>query len=633
MKIDESLYDVIVIGAGHAGCEAALAAAKMGARTLMLNLYLDTTAMMPCNPSIGGPAKGHIVREIDALGGTMAEAADFSTRHLRWLNTSKGAAVQSLRAQCDPRKYTEFYTKALYSCPNLEVHQAQVTELIVEKGEAKGVKIKTGQKFFSRTVILCSGTYLASKIHIGLTNHKSGPLGMVAATELSGSLKEAGLDIGRLRTDTTPRLQIDTIKWDILERQESLQQPESFSHFGEKKLYEGMFCGLTRTNEKTHAAIRKYFDKSPLISGELVGKKGPRYCPSIDDKLIKFPQKESHPIFLEPVSPANFEVYMQNFSTSMCLEAQFEAVATIKGCERAHILKPGYAIEYDYSNPLTMQPWFESKIVKNLFTAGQINGTSGYEEAGVQGLLAGINAVLKIRGDEPLVLSRDQAYCGVLVDDLVTKGTQEPYRMLTSRCEYRLLLRFDNATDRLSEIGHTIGLLSDEKWSKVCAQKKTEQEETERLKQVKIPASDSVNEILKANGAETISEGMQAFDLMRRPEVSWKIIAQLTNSAVSNETGEKIAVACKYEGYISRELRQVEKFKAIEKLKFPQNFDATTVTGLSAEGLQKILKVQPLTLGQASRISGVTPADIQLLWVAIEAQHRQAREKRRQGDK
>jgi len=631
MRIDGNFYDLIVVGGGHAGCEAAIAAAKMGASTLMLNLYIDSTAMMPCNPSIGGPAKGHIVREIDALGGVMAEAADYSTRHLRWLNTSKGAAVQSLRAQCDPKKYTEYYIKELYTCPNLEVHQAQVTELIVEKGEAKGVKIKTGQIFNAVVVILCTGTSLGSKIHIGMTNHKSGPLGMVAGTELSRSLRRAGLQMGRLRTDTTPRLQIDTINWDILERQESLQEAESFSHFGEKKIYEGMFCGFTRTNKKTHEIIRKYFDRSPLVSGELAGKKGPRYCPSIDDKLIKFPQKESHPIFLEPVSPTNFEVYMQNFSTSMCLEAQFESVATIKGCEKAHILKPGYAIEYDYSNPLTMQPWLESKIIKNLFTAGQINGTSGYEEAGAQGLLAGINAVLRIRNEKPLILSRDQAYSGVLVDDIVTKGTEEPYRMLTSRCEYRLLLRFDNATDRLSKIGHSLGLLSDEKWNKFCAQKKVEEEETERLKKFKISASDGVNVILESSGAETISEGIQAFDLMRRPEISWQTIAKLTDSTVSKEIGEKIAVACKYEGYISRELRQVEKFRTTEKVKFPEKFDIDAVAGISAEGLQKIKRICPITLGQASRISGVTPADIQLLWVAIEAQHKRVAEKRKMG--
>ena len=619
MRIDD-IYDVIVVGGGHAGCEAAIASAKMGAKTLMLNLYLDATAMMPCNPSIGGPAKGHIVREIDALGGVMAEAADFSTQHLRWLNTSKGPAVRSLRAQCDPRKYTEYYLKVLYSCQNLEVHQAQVTEIVIKNNTASGVKIKTGQTIEGRAIILCTGTYLGSKIHIGLTNHKSGPLGMIAATALSRSLREKGLEIGRLRTDTTPRLQIDTINWEMLERQESLAEPQAFSHFGEKKVFDGIFCGLTRTNAQTHEIIRKYFNKSPLVSGELSDRKGPRYCPSIDDKLIKFPQKESHPIFLEPVSPANMEVYMQNFSTSMCLEAQFEAVATIKGCENAHILKPGYAIEYDYLNPLQMTPWLESKKIKGLFTAGQINGTSGYEEAGVQGLIAGINAALTLRGEDPLFFGRDKAYFAVLIDDLVTKGTEEPYRMLTSRCEYRLLLRFDNATDRLSETGHKIGLISDEKWRILQKRRKALDEETERLKNIKISASGQVNSLLEQDGASPITESISAYDLLRRPEVNWQTISLLTESKADKETGEKIAVACKYEGYISRQLRQVDKFSGMEKLRFPNNFDFSEITGLSAESVQKLNAVQPTTLGQASRISGVTPSDIQLLWVAIEAQ-------------
>ncbi len=627
MKISDEKYDIIVVGGGHAGCEAAIAAAKLGAKTLMLNLYLDSTAMMPCNPSIGGPAKGHIVREIDAIGGVMAEAADFSTRHLRWLNTSKGPAVRSLRAQCDPRKYTQFYINTLYSCPNIEVHQAQVTELVIKNGEAAGVKIKTGQIFYARAIILCTGTSLGSKIHIGLTNHKSGPLGMVAGTTLSRSLRSTGLDIGRFRTDTPPRLKIDTINWDILEKQESLEEPEAFSYFGEKKKYSGMFCGLTRTNTQTHEVIRKHINQSPLVNGELSGRKGPRYCPSIDDKLIKFPEKETHPIFLEPVSPANFEVYMQNFSTSMCLEAQFEAVATIKGCERAHILKPGYAIEYDYLNPLQMYPWLESKKIKRLFTAGQINGTSGYEEAGVQGLIAGINAALILRGEEPLVLGRDKAYFAVLIDDLVTKGTEEPYRMLTSRCEYRLLLRFDNADERLSETGHNIGLLSDEKWNILQKRRSILEQEIERLKHYKIRSSDTVNEMLKKEGAAAIFEGITALNLLRQPNVSWEIISKLSGSRVDKEIGAKIAVRSKYEGYIDRQLRQVEKFAGMEKLHFPSNFNLSAVTGLSAESRQKIETIQPATLGQASRISGVTPADIQLLWVAIEAQRRMKEKK------
>ena len=620
MKIEE-IYDVIVVGGGHAGCEAALSASRMGSKVLMLNLYLDNTAMMPCNPSIGGPAKGHLVREIDALGGEMARAADFSTHHLRWLNTSKGPAVRTLRAQCDPIKYSNHYRKAILTCPNLEVHQAMVTELLVKNGAAVGVKIRTGQTFISKTVIIATGTYLAAKIHIGLTSHKSGPLGMVSASELSRSIKKTGLTIGRLRTDTTPRVLADSINWEILDCQESIQEPESFSYFGEKKTYKGIKCGLTRTNKETHGVIRKYFDQSPLIQGTL-DSEGPRYCPSIDDKVIKFPEKDTHPIFLEPVNPEGREIYLQNFSTSMCLEAQFESVRTLKGCESAHILRPGYAIEYDFVDPTQLYPWLEIKNINNLFLAGQINGTSGYEEAGAQGLMAGINAALRARGSEPLVLRRDQAYIGVLIDDLVTKGTSEPYRMLTSRCEYRILLRHDNADTRLSPTGREIGLLKDREWETLQNRWKEIESETERINKIKIPANDETNQILRGAGSSSLSEGMPAMDLLKRPEMSWKVFSELTSSSLEKELGERISVASKYEGYIDRQMRQVEKFRRMEILKFPENFKFADVSGLSAEGKQKLLKFMPLTLGQASRISGVPPTDIQLLWVAVENKRR-----------
>lgn len=621
MKINDN-YDVLVVGGGHAGCEAALAAARMGAKTLMLNLYIDNTAMMPCNPSIGGPAKGHIAREVDALGGEMAAAADFATRHLRWLNTSKGEAVRTLRAQCDPRKYSDWYRLALLNCKNLDLHQAEVSELITENGRAVGVKIKTGQTFRAKTIVLATGTYLGSVIHIGLTCHKSGPLGMVAATEFARSLMSSGLKIGRLRTDTTPRVKIDTIDWDILERQESIEEPQCFSYFGEKKVYSGMFCGLTRTNRKTHDIIRSHFNESPLVSGSLGRQKGPRYCPSIDDKIIKFPEKDSHPIFLEPIAPENMEVYVQNFSTSMCLEAQFESLRTIKGCEHAHILKPGYAIEYDFVPPLQTEPWLETKVIKGLFLAGQINGTSGYEEAGVQGILAGANAVLSIRGDDPLVLRRDQAYAGVMVDDLVTKGTSEPYRMLTSRCEYRLLLRHDNADERLSATGHDLGLLSDEKWNILQARWQAMAREKERISSFKVSPSGEVNDILASAGAAPLKEGTTIVDLLRRPEVTWSVAARLSSSAIDPELGERIATSIKYDGYINREMKEVEKFRRMEQLRFPDDFNFSGVTGLSAEGMQKLSAIKPHTLGQASRISGVPPADIQLLWVAVESRHR-----------
>lgn len=619
-------YEVITIGAGHAGCEAALAAARMGARTLLVCLYLDSIAMMPCNPSIGGPAKGHMVREIDALGGECAAAADEATRHLRWLNTSKGAAVRTLRAQCSPRVYSDHYRTALLAEKNLELHQAQAAELIIEHGCARGVKIKTGQVFYADCVILATGTYLDSKIHIGMTSHKSGPLGMVASTEFARSLRRSGLEIGRLRTDTTPRLHFDTIDWEALDCQRSIDEPQSFSHFREKKRYDEMICGLTRTNAETHRIIRKYFSESPLYTGKL-GTEGPRYCPSIDDKVIKFPEKDSHPIFLEPITSEGREVYVQNFSTSMCLEAQFESVKTIKGCEHAHILRPGYAIEYDFVIPTQLSPWLEAKPVKNLFLAGQINGTSGYEEAAAQGLIAGVNAALRVKGKEPFVLRRDEAYIGVLIDDLVTKGTNEPYRMLTSRCEYRLLLRHDNAAERLCGAGHRVGLLSDGKYEAFLAMAEAERAEGRRLEEFKISPSGGINEKLAAIPSAPLDEGMSAKNLLRRPEVSWAFIAGLTGSELDPERGEKIANELKYEGYISRQLRQVDKFRRMELLKIPSYIDFQTIGGLSAEGRGKLEKIRPATLGQASRIPGVPPTDIQLLWVAIENARRTQHEK------
>lgn len=621
MKIGK-IYDVIVVGGGHAGCEAALAASRMGASVLMFNLYLDNTAMMPCNPSIGGPAKGHLVREIDALGGEMAQAADRSTQHLRWLNTSKGPAVRTLRAQCDPRSYSDHYRSALLTEQKIELHQAIITDLLVKHDEAVGVKIRTGQSFFSKTVILATGTYLASKIHIGLTCHKSGPLGMVTGTELARSLKKAGLELGRLRTDTTPRLQADTVNWEILDKQKSLTEPQAFSYFSEKKTYGGMICGLTRTNTETHKTMRRWFGQSPLAQGTLETE-GPRYCPSIDDKVIKFPEKESHPIFLEPVNPCSREVYMQNFSTSMCLEAQFESVRTIHGCEEAHILRPGYAIEYDFVPPTQLEAWLETKAIKNLFLAGQINGTSGYEEAGAQGLMAGINAALRLSGRGPLVLGRDEAYIGVLMDDLVTKGTKEPYRMLTSRCEYRLILRHDNADTRLAWRGHAVGLLSDRKLEILRKRRDSMEREKVRVSAAKISATPENNEKLRQLGSSPLSEGTPALELLKRPEIKWHLIGELTGSALDPELGERVAIELKYEGYINRQQKQVEKFRRIEKLKFPEDFNFASVPGLSGEGRQKLINISPRTLGQASRISGVPPTDIQLLWVAIEQRRRE----------
>ena len=622
MQIDDK-YEVIVVGGGHAACEAALASSRIGAKTLLLNLNLDNIAYMPCNPSIGGPAKGHLVREIDALGGEIAKAADASTQHLRWLNTSKGPAVKTLRAQCNPRLYSDYYRRKLLNEKELDIYQAEVTDVMIEKGEIKGVKIKTGQQFYSKTVIIATGTYLGSKIHIGLTSYKSGPIGQIAATEFARNFKKTGLEIGRLRTDTTPRLKMDTINWDILEKQKSISEPACFSYFGEKKVYEGMFCGLTRTNEQTHEIIRKYFPQSPIVQGTL-DSLGPRYCPSIDDKIIKFPEKETHPIFLEPISLESQEVYMQNFSTSMCVEAQIEAVQTIKGCESAEILRPGYSIEYDYVQPTQLEAWLETKNIKNLFLAGQINGTSGYEEAGAQGLIAGINAALIAKNKHPVVLTRNLAYIGVLIDDLITKGTNEPYRMFTSRCEYRLLLRHDSADERLAQLGYEIGLNSEDIWEKYQKTWNLIKGEKERLENIKIAPTEKNNEILRGADSSPISEKISALSLLKRPEINWEILASMTDTKVNNEQGEKIAISLKYEGYIERQKKQVKKMEKMEKLKIPKDFDFSSIPSLSAEGKQKFLRALPRTLGQASRISGVPPTDIQLLWVAIENRRRSA---------
>lgn len=615
--------EVLVVGSGHAGCEAALAAARMGAKTLLLSLYLDNLALMPCNPSIGGPAKGHLVREIDALGGEQALAADTSTLHLRWLNTSKGAAVRTLRAQCDLAAYHAYYNLIVQTTPNLDLHQALVTDLWIESGRVRGVRTNLGLVIEAEAVILATGTYLGGKVHIGLNHFPSGPLGQVPALELTRSLVKAGFEVGRLKTGTTPRLHADSIDWKSLVLQESDPEPEAFSYFSPKKRYEGFFCGLTRSTKETHDLIRANLDRSPLFTGVIEGV-GPRYCPSIEDKVVRFPDRESHPVFLEPVSRSSREIYMQNFSTSLPYDVQEKIVHSLPGCEKAHILRPGYAIEYDFLVPTQLEPWLETKRVKGLFCAGQINGTSGYEEAAAQGLLAGINAVLRLRGEDPLVLGRDQAYMGVLVDDLVTRGTREPYRMFTSRCEHRLLLRHDNADMRLAPIGRKLGLLDDAKWKKLTSRWELMERERKRLAAVKVLPTPETNALLASKGGSPLDAPVSALDLLRRPEVDAKMIAVLIPSPdpIDPELLERISVEVKYEGYIERQERQVERLHRLESLRFPPDFDFSTVKGLLSESRQKLQAIRPRTLGQASRIPGVTPADIQLLWVAISNLHR-----------
>ena len=611
-------YDVIVVGGGHAGCEAALAAARMGAAVLQLNLYLDNTALMPCNPSIGGPAKGHLVREGSALGGEQAEAADSSAMLVRWLNTSKGPAVQALRAQCDLRDYAAHYTLAVETQKNLDVHQDVVTDLWTEKGRIRGVRTKYGLVYEGKTVVLATGTYLGGKVYIGEDSFASGPLGQVPSEELSRSIRGAGLETARTRTDTTPRLHMDSLDLSSLTAQGSAAEPLAFSLWGKGKIHEGYFCHLTRSNPRTHGIIRENLHRSPLYMGWMEGS-GPRYCPSIEDKVIRFPEKESHLIFLEPVSRGNREVYVQNFSTSLPYDVQLAMVHSLPGCASAHITRPGYAIEYDYVIPTQLHPYLETKRVEGLFCAGQINGTSGYEEAAAQGLLAGINAALKARGEEPVVLSRSEAYLGVLVDDLVTKGTKEPYRMLTSRCEHRLLLRHDNADRRLSPIGRKIGLIGDERWNVLLARWKRIDTEAERLEKAKIPPSEGLNEALAALGSAPLSETVSAADLLRRPRVPYSLVERFSPSPESprGEEVQALEVEIKYEGYIERQHRQVARLSRMEEVRLPSGLDYSSISGLLAESRQKLEALRPLTLGQAGRISGVTPTDIHLLSVYL----------------
>jgi tRNA uridine 5-carboxymethylaminomethyl modification enzyme len=620
----DTVYDVIVVGGGHAGCEAALVSARMGARTLMINLYHDNVALMACNPSIGGPAKGHLTREISALGGEQARAADASTIHIRWLNTSKGPAVRALRAQCDLNDYHYHYVKVLENTPGLDVFQDIVTDINIASGRVKGVRTRLGLVFEAKSVILTTGTYLGGKVHIGLKSFKSGPLGQVAATRLTRSLLEAGFEVSRMKTGTTPRIHADTVDWKALQRQDSSDEPLCFDYWGEKKVHSGFSCYVTRSNQSTNDIINSNLDRSPVYTGKIEGV-GPRYCPSIESKIIAFPEKESHLVFLEPVARNSREIYMQNFSTSLPFDVQENMVHSLPGCEKAKIIRPGYAIEYDYMSPLQLYPTLETKKVKALYCAGQINGTSGYEEAGAQGLIAGINAVLGIRGEEPVTVSRSQGYIGVLIDDLVTKGTREPYRMLTSRCEYRLLLRHDNADKRFAPLGRRLGLLDDGQWNLLSEKWKNMDREIERLSVTKIKPLDGLNSDLLKAGSSPLKETVTASTLLSRPKVAYDLVAAWCPppSELSEEEKEGVSVEIKYKGYIDRQMKQVRRLEKMEKVKIPSDFDYSSVPGLLSESRQKLNTVKPSTFGQASRISGVTPTDLHLLSIYLHSRKRE----------
>nr|WP_321501195.1 tRNA uridine-5-carboxymethylaminomethyl(34) synthesis enzyme MnmG [uncultured Dethiosulfovibrio sp.] len=625
----EDVFDVVVVGAGHGGCEAALASARMGNRTLLLNLYLDNIALMPCNPSIGGPAKGHLIREISALGGEQGRATDRSALMMRWLNTSKGPAVRALRAQCDLQDYHRHYRQVIDNCPNLELHQDTVTGLVVEKGRVKGVKTLYGLSYSCKAVILTTGTYLDGRVHIGDVNFSSGPLGQIPAHGLGDSLRELGFRMGRLKTGTPPRFHSDSIDWKSLEIQDGETEPQAMDIWDEPRIYREMTCGIGRTNVDIHDIIQANIDRSPIKSGTITGT-GPRYCPSIESKVMQFPEKGSHPVFFEPVARGSKEIYIQNFSTSLPYDVQVEMSRKLPGCRDVRIMRPGYAIEYDYVDPTQLTSWLETKSIGGLFLAGQINGTSGYEEAAVQGFMAGVNASLLMRGEEPLVLRRHQGYIGVLVDDLVTKGTKEPYRMLTSRCEHRLLMRHDNADRRLAPIGRSLGLIDDHRWAVLQRIWESLDREVKRVEKIRISPSDAVNSDLYSIGEPPIDRSVSAAELLRRPKVTYDFISGHIppGEDLDRSITRRVEIEIKYAGYVARQERSVVKIEGMESLTIPDDFDYRSLKGMLAESLEKLESIRPRTLGQAKRISGVTPTDLQLLSLALSVRRRKCIEEK-----
>ncbi|WP_164709434.1 tRNA uridine-5-carboxymethylaminomethyl(34) synthesis enzyme MnmG [Enterococcus mediterraneensis] len=621
MEYQGEMYDVIVVGAGHAGSEAALANARMGNKTLLLTINLDMVAFMPCNPSVGGPAKGVVVREIDALGGEMGKNIDKTYIQMRMLNTGKGPAVRALRAQADKHAYAEEMKHTIEKEEKLTLRQGLVEKLIVEDGVCKGVVTNTGARYGAKAVVITAGTALRGEIIIGELKYSSGPNNSQPSVGLANNLKELGFEIARFKTGTPPRVKSSSIDYSVTEIQPGDKEPNHFSYSTPDSAYklDQEPCWLTYTNPTTHEIIQANLHRAPMFTGIVEGV-GARYCPSIEDKIVRFSDKPRHQLFLEPEGLNTEEVYVQGMSTSMPEDVQVKMLHSIAGLENVEMMRTGYAIEYDVVVPHQLRPTLETKVIENLYTAGQTNGTSGYEEAAGQGLIAGINAGLKVQGKEPLILKRSDGYIGVMIDDLVTKGTNEPYRLLTSRAEYRLILRHDNADLRLTEMGHRIGLVQEEQYQAYLKKKAAVEEEIARLSKIRIKPTPEVQAFLQEKGSALLKDGVLANEFLRRPEVSYQELLQFIpeNGELTGKEIEQVEIQIKYEGYIKKAMEKVEKLKRMEAKKIPENIDYAAINGLATEAKQKLQKIQPETIAQASRISGVNPADLSILMVYIE---------------